>query len=350
MPIPILDRKIRCALIGCGRVAQKHFAALEALGEDLELVGVCDRDEDALSAAAYHLGVPGFLDDAVLLTEVKPDLVILATPSALHPEQTMRAARAGAHVMTEKPMATRWADAMEMVEVCEEAGVHLFVVKQIRYNPVLRKLKSAIDERRFGRIYMVDCNVFWTRPQTYYDSAQWRGTWEYDGGALMNQASHYVDLLPWLIGPVESVHAFAGPLARHIEVEDTGVVSLRWRSGTLGTLAVTMLTYPKNFEASMTVLGERGTVRIGGSSCHRVEHWEFDEPRDETTELDEAMEMANSVLRAGHTHYYRDAVARLRGQAVNVTDGREGLKSLEVIIAAYRSVMEDRRVALPFEL
>src|SRR5690554_6122249 len=166
----------------------------------------------------------------------------------------------------------------------------------------------------------------------------------------MNQASHYVDLLPWLVGPVESVHAFAAPLARHIEVEDTGVLSLRWRSGALGTMAVTMLTYPKNFEASLTILGERGTVRLAGTACDRVERWEFDDGCDEVQELAEAQELAKGILGEGHVHYYRDAIARLRGKTVTVTDGREGLKSLELIIAAYRSVGEDRRVALPFAL
>lgn len=352
---PIKGRKIRCVLLGCGRVAQKHLNALDALSEELELVGVCDSDEDVAAAAARHLGVVALCDAETLYDQVRPDLAILATPSALHAEQAISAARRGIHVMTEKPMATRWADALEMVEICEQAGVHLFVVKQIRYNPLLRRLKAALDERRFGRLYMVHSNVFWTRPQEYYDSASWRGTWEYDGGALMNQASHYVDLLPWLIGPVESVHAFAAPLARNIEVEDTAVVSLRWRSGALGTLAVTMLTYPKNFEASLTILGERGTVRLAGPSCDRVEGWEFDDRRDEARELEEAQEMAGPMLREGHVHYYRDAIMRLRGQtssgaAMPVTDGREGLKSLELIIAAYRSVMEDRRVALPFTL
>jgi UDP-N-acetyl-2-amino-2-deoxyglucuronate dehydrogenase len=346
--VVVEGRKIRVGLLGCGRVAAKHLEAIAALSDELELVAVCDVDEDVAAAASRHLGVPSFTESRRLYEQVRPDLVVLATPSALHAQQALEAARRGVHVMTEKPMATRWADAVEMVEVCEDAGVELFVVKQIRYNPLLRMLKTAIDERRFGRIYMVDCNVFWTRPQSYYDSAAWRGTWAYDGGALMNQASHYVDLLPWLVGPIESVHAFAAPLARHIEVEDTAVVSLKWRSGALGTMAVTMLTYPKNFEASLTILGEQGTVRLSGPSCARVERWEFADGRDDREALSRAEDMAGAVLHKGHEHYYRDVIARLRGGQDLVTDGREGLKSLEVIIAAYRSVMEDRRVALPF--
>ena len=170
-----------------------------------------------------------------MLAGTDADVVILATPSGLHAEQAIQVAAAGRHVMTEKPMATRWQDGKRMVHACDEAGVHLFVVKQNRRNATLQLLKRAVEKKRFGRIYMVNINVFWTRPQSYYDSAAWRGTWEFDGGAFMNQASHYVDLLDWLIGPVESVQAYTATLARNIQVEDTGVVSIRWRTGALGS-------------------------------------------------------------------------------------------------------------------
>ena len=152
-------------------------------------------------------------------------------------------------------MATRWADGKRMVEACDAANVRLFVVKQNRRNATLQLLKAAVEQKRFGRIYMVNLNVFWSRPQSYYDGARWRGTWEFDGGALMNQASHYVDLVDWLIGPVESVQAYTATLARDIQVEDTAVVGIRWRSGALGSINVTMLTYPKNYEGSIRCSG-----------------------------------------------------------------------------------------------
>ena len=163
-----------------------------------------------------------------------------------------------------------------MVRACDEAGVRLFVVKQNRRNARCSCSSRPSTQQRFGRIYMVTVNVFWTRPQSYYDSAAWRGTWEFDGGAFMNQASHYVDLLDWIVGPVESVMAYTGTLARHIEVEDTGVAALKWRNGAMGSVNVTMLTYPKNLEGSITVLGEKGTVRIGGVAVNEIQHWEFD--------------------------------------------------------------------------
>ena len=218
---PIAGRRIRIALVGCGRIAQKHFEAIASHGERLELVAVCDTDPTALAAAVRRTGARGFESLDELLAESDADLVALCTPSGLHPAQTVQIAAAGRHVVTEKPMATRWLDGKHMVEACDAANVRLFVVKQNRRNPTLQLLKRAIEHKRFGRIYMVSLNVFWSRPQEYYNSAKWRGTWEFDGGALMNQASHYVDLIDWLIGPVESVQAYTATLARDIQVEDS---------------------------------------------------------------------------------------------------------------------------------
>lgn len=205
---PITDRKIRLALVGCGRISKNHFGSLEQHSQDMELAAVCDVDQQVLKVHADQYQVPGYSSMAELLAKEKLDMVALCTPSGTHPEQTILAARHGVHVITEKPMATRWGDGVSMVKACDEAGVHLFVVKQNRLNSTLQLLKRSLTEKRFGKIHMVHLNVFWSRPQSYYDQGSgWRGTWEFDGGAFMNQASHYVDLLDWLIGPVEKVQA-----------------------------------------------------------------------------------------------------------------------------------------------
>ena len=196
---------------------------------------------------------------------------------------------------------------------------------------------------------MVSVNVFWNRPQSYYDSAKWRGTWEFDGGAFMNQASHYVDLLDWLIGPVESVQAYTATLARDIQVEDTGVMSVKWRSGAMGSVSVTMLTYPKNFEGSICIIGEKGTVRIGGVAVNEIQHWEFAEPDVEDSQVKDASYQTTSVYGLGHPVYYRNVISVLRGDAEPETDGREGLRSLEILIAAYISARDGRRVSLPLD-
>jgi UDP-N-acetyl-2-amino-2-deoxyglucuronate dehydrogenase len=246
-------------------------------------------------------------------------------------------------------MATRWEDGKRMVQACDDAGVRLFVVKQNRLNATLQLLRRAIQKNRFGRIYLAVINVFWTRPQSYYSSASWRGTWELDGGAFMNQASHYVDLLDWLLGPVESIQAYTATLAREIEAEDTGVASIRWRSGALGSINVTMLTWPKNLEGSVTIIGETGTVRLGGVAVNEIQHWEFAEADEDDARIKDASYAATSVYGFGHPAYYDNVIKVLRGEVEPETDGREGLKSLELLVAIQRSAREGRRVSLPLD-
>lgn len=346
---PITGRTIRFALVGCGRIAQNHFAAIQTHASRCELVDVCDIDPVALAAAVEKTGARGHNSLSGLLEHTTADCVILTTPSGLHPAQAIEVAAAGRHVITEKPMATRWKEGCAMVEACDKAGVRLFVVKQNRRNATLQLLKRAVEQKRFGQIYSVAINVFWTRPQAYYDSAKWRGTWEFDGGAFMNQASHYVDLLEWLIGPIADIQAMTGTLARNIEVEDTGVLNVRWRNGALGSMAVTMLTYPKNLEGSITIIGEKGTVRIGGVAVNEIQIWDFAEPKDYDATVMDASYATTSVYGFGHPLYYNNVIEVLRGEADPETDGREGLKSLEVLIAAYRSARDNKTISLPLE-
>jgi UDP-N-acetyl-2-amino-2-deoxyglucuronate dehydrogenase len=344
---PITDRKVRFALVGCGRIAGNHFEAIAKHAERCELTDVCDIDPAALAAAVARTGAKGHASITELLASSTADCVVLTTPSGLHPVQAAEAARAGFDVMTEKPMATRWSDGLAMVRACDEVGARLFVVKQNRRNRTLQLLKQAVAQGRFGRIYMVNVNVFWTRPQSYYDSAAWRGTWEFDGGAFMNQASHYVDLLDWIVGPVESVMAYTGTLARDIEVEDTGVAALKWRNGAMGSINVTMLTYPKNLEGSITILGERGSARVGGVAVNEIQHWQFDQPHEMDAHIGDASYQTTSVYGFGHPLYYDNVINTLRGDAEPETDGREGLKSLELLIAMYMSARDGKRINLP---
>ena len=344
----ITGRKIRVAIVGCGRISGKHGEALRRHQSDLELVAVCDNDPKALARAKDEYQVPGYFKLEDLLANEQLDAVALCTPSGLHPEQAIAAASAGVHVISEKPMATRWADGLRMVKGCDDAGVRLFIVKQNRRNTTLQLLKRAIDEQRFGKIHMVHLNVFWARPQEYYDRAKWCGTWELDGGAFMNQASHYVDLMEWLIGPVADVQCMTST-HRNIEVEDTGVMNVRWRNGALGSMAVTMCTYPKNLEGSITILGEKGTVRVGGVAVNEILEWTFAEPAPYDAEIAAANYETTSVYGFGHPLYYKNVIDTLRGEAEPETDGREGLKSLELLIAAYLSARDGKTVSLPLE-
>lgn len=344
----ITDRKIRMALVGCGRIAANHFNAMKQHAANIEIVDVCDVNSDALKNAVELTGAKGHLSLTEMLKTTTADVVILTTPSGLHPDQAVEIAKSGRHVMTEKPMATRWEDGLRMVKACDDAGVRLFVVKQNRRNSTLQLLKRAVEEKRFGRIHMVNINVFWTRPQEYYDAAKWRGTWEFDGGAFMNQASHYVDLLDWLIGPVEKIQAMMST-TRDIEVEDTGVLNVKWRNGALGSMSVTMLTYPQNLEGSITILGEKGTVRVGGVAVNDIQLWQFADAKDYDAQIKDANYQTTSVYGFGHPLYYNNVIEVLRGKAEPETDGREGLKSLELLIGAYLAARDGKTVSLPLE-
>jgi UDP-N-acetyl-2-amino-2-deoxyglucuronate dehydrogenase len=342
-------RTYRIALVGCGRISRNHVEAVSKI-DGLDIVAACDENEERARTVAESLGVPWFTDYDAMLKQVECEAVAIATPSAFHPLQGVAAAQAGKHVVTEKPMAISLKGADDLVRACDAAKVHLFVVKQNRLNAPVQMLKRAVDKGRFGRLYLGNCTVRWARPQEYYDQAPWRGTWEFDGGAFMNQASHYVDLIQWVLGPVESVIAKTATLARRIETEDTGVAVLRFRSGALGVIEVTMLAYPRNMEGSITVLGERGSVKIGGTAVNRVEHWEFadSDPDDETARTLDSN--PPNVYGYGHEGYYRNVLAVLRGEATAETDGRAGRKSLELILGIYESARTGCEVPLPLKV
>ncbi|HEX3866935.1 MAG TPA: Gfo/Idh/MocA family oxidoreductase, partial [Gemmatimonadaceae bacterium] len=280
-------RDFHVGVVGCGRISTNHFDAIRRV-EGLTLTAVCDIDASRAETAGRDRGVAYYTSIDELLRDSSVDVVSICTPSGIHSAQGVSAAAAGKHVITEKPMAISLAQADALVHACDAAGVHLFVVKQNRLNPPVQLLKRAVDKGRFGRIYLANVTVRWHRPQEYYDAEPWRGTWEFDGGAIMNQASHYVDLLQWLIGPVETVMAKTATQGRRIEAEDSGIGIVKFRSGALGVVEVNVLTYPKNLEGSITILGETGSVKIGGTAVNRVEHWTFADYDDDDKLLDSA--------------------------------------------------------------
>lgn len=343
------NQAISVGVVGCGRASDYHFDAYDECGERFEVVGVCDPDRARRRRAAERTGAAAFETLEELLDAGAPDLVALATPNGLHPEQAIRASAAGAHVVSEKPLATRWEDGVRAVRACREAGRRLFVVHQLRYNPTLQLLRETIQSGRFGSIHFVDIDIFWTRPQSYYDEAGWRGTRELDGGAFANQCSHYVDLLRWLFGDPASVRARTATLAREIEVEDTGTLTVEWEAGGLGSMSVTVLTYPENYEASVTVVGERGTVRLGGAACDTIEHWTFEDEQPVDDRIAEVNRETRRFYGSGHAVFYENVYEVLRRGAEPDSDAEDGLDSLELIAAAYRSADRGRRVELPLE-
>jgi UDP-N-acetyl-2-amino-2-deoxyglucuronate dehydrogenase len=341
--------KTKFAILGCGRIAFKHLEAIEGNSEKAEIVAVCDVVEDRAKEYGEKLNVPYFTSLTEMLKQENIEIVSLCTPSGMHPKHGIEVAQSGKHVLTEKPMGTNYKDAKELIDTCDREGVQLHVVHQNRLNTTIDTLKKAVDKGRFGKIYSVQVNVFWTRPQEYYDAAKWRGTWEFDGGCFMNQASHYVDLIDYLVGDVESVMCYTSTMERKIEAEDTGVAAFKFRNGALGTLNVTMLTYPKNLEGSFTILGEKGTVRIGGVAVNKVEEWNFDSYDDDDKLVQEASYDTASVYGFGHTGYYSNVIEAIQTGNRPPVCGRQGLKSLELILALYKSSRENKRVPLPLE-
>ena len=341
-------KAIRIGIVGCGRISQHHFDAIAKV-EGLSVTAVCDVDEGRARAAGGAQGVPWFTSIDRMLSGAEMDAVAVCTPSGLHPEHGIAAAQAGKHVISEKPMALSLESADKLVQACDAAKVQLFVVKQNRLNPPIRLLKRAVERGRFGRIFVANVTVRWQRPQEYYDAEPWRGTWAYDGGAIMNQASHYVDLLQWIVGPVASVMAKTATQARTLEAEDSGVAVLRFVSGALGVIEVNVLTYPRNFEGSLTIMGETGTVKIGGTAVNRVEHWSFADYDDDDKLVDTGSINTNppTVYGFGHEGYYRNVLAVLRGEAEAETDGRAGRKSLALILAIYESAKTGRDITIP---
>ncbi|NLV37355.1 MAG: Gfo/Idh/MocA family oxidoreductase [Clostridiaceae bacterium] len=340
---------INFGLVGCGRISKNHVEALAKFTEDARLVAVCDVNAEKAKKTGEQYAADYYTNLDDMLSRGDLDAISICTPSGLHPMHGIAAAKKKLHVITEKPMATSLKKADELISACDENGVQLFVVKQNRLNSTLQLVKRAIDKGRFGRIYMVIVNVLWARPQSYYDDAKWRGTWEFDGGAFMNQASHYVDMIEWLIGPVESVSAFTGTLARKIETEDSGVAAIKFRNGAFGSINVTMLTYPKNLEGSLTIIGETGTVRVGGIAVNKIEHWEFQDYDDDDKLVGTSTYNPPNVYGFGHTGYYKNVIDTLKGTADPDTDGREGRKSLELILGIYKAAREGRSIPLPLE-
>jgi UDP-N-acetyl-2-amino-2-deoxyglucuronate dehydrogenase len=341
---------IRFGLLGCGRIAKRHSELLGGNHVDgASLVAVCDPVRARADAIASKFGVPAVYEIDDLLARKDIDAVAVLTPSGMHPRHVIACARAGKHVVVEKPMALRLPDADDMIRACDEAGVMLFVVKQNRFNVPVAKAREALEAGRFGRLILGTVRVRWCRDQAYYDQDAWRGTWAYDGGVLTNQASHHIDMLEWFFGDVESVHARATTALVKIETEDTAVATLKFRNGALGIIEATTAVRPTDLEGSLSVLGEKGTVEIAGFAVNQIRHWRFvDELASDKDVVEKFSVNPPNVYGFGHKAYYDHVVDCLKNQTAALVDGLQGRKSLELISALYESIETGREVPLHF--
>lgn len=343
--------KLKFALVGCGRIAKRHS---ELLGlnqiKDAKLVAVCDIIEEKAKKIGEQFNVPYFTDMDEMMQKESIDVVSVLTESGHHAKHVINLAKYGKHIIVEKPMALTLDDADAMIKACDENNCKLFVVKQNRFNVPVVKLREALESKRFGKLVLGTVRVRWARDQKYYDQDKWRGTWAMDGGVLTNQASHHVDLLEWMMGSVESVFAKSTTALVNIEAEDTAIVTLKFKNGALGIIEATTAARPKDLEGSISILGENGTVEIGGFAVNKMLHWNFTTPQEGDNEVMEKYSVnPPNVYGFGHQAYYEHVVDSILNNKKHLVDGLVGRKSLELISAIYESIETGKEVFLRFK-
>jgi predicted dehydrogenase len=342
---------LKFALVGCGRIAKRHSELL-GLGQikGAKLVAACDTDAAKAADIGKQFSIAHFTDMHQMMQSVAIDVVVVLTESGNHAKHVVELARHGKHIVVEKPMALRLQDADAMIEACDSAGVKLFVVKQNRFNVPVVKLREAVSQNRFGKLVLGTVRVRWCRPQSYYDQAPWRGTWALDGGVLTNQASHHIDMLEWMLGEVDSVFAMSTTALANIEAEDTAVVTLKFKNGALGVIEATTAVRPKDLEGSISILGEGGSVEIGGFAVNKMKVWNFIEtmPGDDEV-MDKYSVNPPNVYGFGHQAYYEHVVDCIKNNSKHLVDGLTGRKSLELINAIYESIETGKEVSLRFK-
>jgi len=346
--------KINFGLVGCGRIIGKHLEALRAplLQNKAQLIAVCDLKPERAARVGTQAQVPYYYHyDEMLSRHPEIDVVSILTESGNHARHTIDIVQKyKKHIVVEKPMALSLEQADEMIRTCDENGVKLFVVKQNRYNLPVVKLREALEQGRFGKLVMGTVRVRWCRDQRYYDQDSWRGTWAMDGGVFANQASHHIDLLEWMLGEPVSVFAKSRTALVNIETEDTGLAIIQFKNGALGLVEATTATRPKDLEGSLSILGERGVVEIGGFAVNQMKIWNFiDATAEDQQVVEKYAEMPPNVYGFGHIKYLENVCDNLLNHARALVDGLEGRKSLELISAMYESIETGKEVFLRFK-
>lgn len=341
--------KIRFAIIGCGRIAPKHAESIVALPE-AELVAVCDIVPELAQAFADKYGAAPYTDYQEMLKRQDIDVVAIATPSGIHAEIGIAAAEAGKHVLVEKPMAMTLKTADALIAACRKAGVKLGVIHQNRFNASIKLLRKALTDGRFGRLTHGQASVRWNRNDNYYKQAPWRGTKLQDGGVLMNQSIHNIDLLQWTFGPVESVFGYTETFMRKIEMEDMGAAVIKFKNGAIGIIEAASTIYPKNIEETLNVFGETGSVIVGGIAVNRVEVWEFPDSEEEKAQIfaSQAGDPPN-VYGYGHREIISDMIEAIREDRETAIPGEEGRKALEIILAIYKCQATKEPITFPLQ-
>lgn len=333
--------KLNFAIIGCGRISCKHIEALINNSQDARLVAVCDIiEEKALGRKKQYEGaiksdnIKVYTDYTKMLENKDIDVVSIATESGYHAKHAIYCLNKGKHVLIEKPMALSVKDADDIIALAKEKHKKVCVSHQNRFNPPIQKLRRALEEGRFGKLINGTARILWTRDDNYYGQASWRGTKALDGGTLMNQCIHNIDLLQWMMGgEVERIHSERGTFLRNIEMEDFGAILIRFKNGTIGTVEGSACVYPQNLEETLSIFGEKGTVVIGGLAVNEIKTWKFADERD--YDKDDNNMLVDNVYGKGHTPLYKNFIDAIRNDSEPLINGEEGKKAMEIILKAY---------------
>lgn len=346
---------MRYALIGCGRISPNHVMAAKNNG--LDIVAICDieranAEDKILKFDLDPANVKVYEDYKELLEKEKPELVAIATESGKHAAIALDCIAVGCHVIIEKPIALSIADADAIIKAGKEKGVLVCANHQNRFNKSIQEIRKALEKNRFGKLLYGTAHIRWARNHEYYDRAPWRGTWEQDGGALMNQCIHDIDLLRWMMGDeIDTVYGMTDRLIHpYIEAEDLGLAVVKFKNGSYGTIEGTTNVYPKNLEETLYIFGEKGTVKAGGEAVNIIEEWKFsDYFGDEELVKKECSENPPNVYGFGHTKLYKNVINAIEGKEELLVDGEAGKRALELVLAIYKSAAEGRPVKLPLE-
>ena len=346
---------MRYALIGCGRIATNHMKA--AVNNRLEISAVCDVVPEHMEVLlAKHelqndMSILRYTDYRSMIQEVKPDLVSIATESGIHAEIALFCIDHGVHVIIEKPMAMSISDANEIIRHSEEKHVKVSACHQNRFNIAVQEMRHALEAGRFGRLSHGSIHVRWNRNQGYYDQAPWRGTWAQDGGALMNQCIHGIDLLRWTFGgEIEEVYGQTRQQFHdYLEAEDVGMAVVKFKNGAIATVEGTTNVYPKNLEETLYIFGEKGTVKIGGTSTNNIDVWDFADESEADTKNKGLQEETSNVYGNGHTSLFADMIDAIQNDRKPYVDAYAGRDALELVLAIYKSQKEGHAVRLPLE-
>lgn len=339
---------IRYAIVGCGHIAKKHASAIDN-AENSVLTAVCDTVPERMEEYIQKYGVKGYTDLDEMLQDGEIDVVNICTPSGFHADLTVKAANAKKHIVVEKPIALTLEDANKMIQVCAENNVKLAVVHPNRFRPAMMELKQMMDKGMFGKLSHANATVRWNRDQAYYDQAPWRGTKAFDGGVLMNQAIHNLDLLVWLMGDVNQAFSMDATRLRNIEAEDVSTGVVKFENGALGVVEAATTIYPKNFEESLSIFGEKGTIKVGGTTANFIEHIMFEDLEENAKQAMIEKIKNDPFGKPGHQWIIEDMSKAIEENREPIVTGEDGKRALELVVALNKSAETNLPINFPVQ-